>query len=205
MTGISADERANVLIEALPYIRRFEGQIVVVKYGGNALDGGSDLAQFANDIVLLHTVGVRPVVVHGGGPQISDLLRRLGKTTEFRNGLRVTDAETMQAVRMALIGQVNPTIVAAINAHGPVAVGVSGEDGGLLLAGPITDDLGFAGHVREVRPELLHRLLGDGFVPVMATVWSAVQHQRRLRCCVSRGRARCRQGGVPHRYRRYLS
>jgi acetylglutamate kinase len=167
---ISPDERAAVLTEALPYIRRFTGQVVVVKYGGNALDGGSDLAKFAEDIVLMHTVGVRPVVVHGGGPQITDLLKRLGMTTEFRNGMRVTDAETMVAARMVLIGQVNPTIVAAINAHGSVAVGVSGEDGGLLRAEALDPELGFAGKVKEVRPLLLHRLLDDGFVPVVATV-----------------------------------
>jgi acetylglutamate kinase len=167
---ISPDERASVLTEALPYIRRFTGQVVVVKYGGNALDGGSDLAKFAEDIVLMHTVGIRPVVVHGGGPQITDLLKRLGMTTEFRNGMRVTDAATMVAARMVLIGQVNPTIVAAINAHGSVAVGVSGEDGGLLRAEALDPELGFAGKVKEVRPELLHHLLDDGFVPVVATV-----------------------------------
>jgi acetylglutamate kinase len=167
---ISPDERAAVLTEALPYIRRFTGQVVVVKYGGNALDGGSDLAKFAEDIVLMHTVGIRPVVVHGGGPQITDLLKRLGVATEFRNGLRVTDAETMVAARMVLIGQVNPTIVAAINAHGSVAVGVSGEDGGLLRAEALDPQLGFVGKVKEVRPLLLHRLLDDGFVPVVATV-----------------------------------
>jgi acetylglutamate kinase len=115
-------------------------------------------------------VGIRPVVVHGGGPQITDLLKRLGMTTEFRNGMRVTDAATMVAARMVLIGQVNPTIVAAINAHGSVAVGVSGEDGGLLRAEALDPELGFAGKVKEVRPELLHHLLDDGFVPVVATV-----------------------------------
>src|SRR3954451_12743620 len=137
--------KADVLVEALPYIRRFAGKTVVVKYGGNALAGASDsdaLALFAEDIVLMHAVGMRPVVVHGGGPQISDLMARLGKQSEFRNGLRVTDGETVDIVRMVLIGQVNPQLVAAINVHGPLAVGVSGEDAGLIRAVAHDVDLG---------------------------------------------------------------
>jgi acetylglutamate kinase len=126
-----ATEKAAVLVEALPYIRRFAGRTVVVKYGGNAI-AGSDadraLALFAEDIVLMRSVGMRPVVVHGGGPQISDLMGRLGKAPEFRGGLRVTDAETVDIARMVLRGQVNPQLVSAINVHGPLAVGVSGED-----------------------------------------------------------------------------
>ena len=134
MSLTSATDKAAMLVEALPYIRRFAGQVVVVKYGGNALAGateGDALALFAQDIVLMHQVGMRPVVVHGGGPQINELMRRLGKQAEFRNGLRVTDADTVDIVRMVLIGQVNPQLVAAINVHGPLAVGVSGEDAGL--------------------------------------------------------------------------
>ncbi|MEZ5248520.1 MAG: acetylglutamate kinase [Ilumatobacteraceae bacterium] len=130
MSAVRAGERAAVLVEALPYIQRFAGQVVVVKYGGNALAGASDddaLALFAEDLVLMRAVGMRPVVVHGGGPQISDLMQRLGKVTEFRNGLRVTDAETVDIARMVLIGQVNPQLVAAVNVHGPIAVGVSGR------------------------------------------------------------------------------
>ena len=126
----AASLKASVLVEALPYIRRFVGKIVVVKYGGNALAGTSDddaLSLFAEDIVLMRVVGMRPVVVHGGGPQISELMERLGKKPEFRNGLRVTDAETVDIARMVLIGQVNPQLVAAINVHGPFAVGVSGR------------------------------------------------------------------------------
>ncbi|MGZ4741229.1 MAG: acetylglutamate kinase, partial [Ilumatobacteraceae bacterium] len=166
-------ERAATLVEALPYIRRFAGQVVVVKYGGNALAGASDddaLALFAQDIVLMHQVGMRPVVVHGGGPQISELMARLGKTSEFRRGLRVTDGETVDIVRMVLIGQVNPQLVAAINVHGPLAVGVSGEDAGLIRAVARDADLGFVGDVESINPTILNALLGDGFIPVVATI-----------------------------------
>ena len=173
MTGAAAAERAATLVEALPYIRRFAGQVVVVKYGGNALAGASDndaLALFAQDIVLMHQVGMRPVVVHGGGPQISELMGRLGKTSEFRNGLRVTDGDTIDIVRMVLIGQVNPQLVAAINVHGPLAVGVSGEDAGLIRAVARDADLGFVGDVKSINPMILNALLDDEFIPVVATI-----------------------------------
>jgi len=169
----AAGEKAATLVEALPYIRRFRGQVVVVKYGGNALAGASNhqaLSLFAEDIVLMRAVGLRPVVVHGGGPQISDLMARLGKETEFRDGLRVTDAETVDIARMVLIGQVNPQIVAAINVHGPVAVGVSGEDAGLIKAAARNPDLGFVGDVTSINPTILLGLLEDEFVPVVATI-----------------------------------
>jgi len=165
--------RAEVLIEALPYIRRFADQIVVVKYGGNALAGASEddaLTLFAQDVVLMRLVGLKPVVVHGGGPQISDLMSRLGKTTEFRNGLRVTDAETVDIARMVLIGQVNPQIVAAMNVHGSFAVGVSGEDAGLIKATARDPELGFVGDVASIDPSILRRLLADEFIPVVATI-----------------------------------
>ena len=166
-------DKAAVLVEALPYIRRFAGQVVVVKYGGNALAGASDddaLSLFAEDIVLMRQVGMRPVVVHGGGPQISELTKRLGKQTEFRNGLRVTDAETVDIARMVLIGQVNPQLVAAINVHGTLAVGVSGEDAGLIRAVARDPELGFVGDVDAVDPTILHSLLDDGFIPVVAPI-----------------------------------
>jgi acetylglutamate kinase len=170
---MSAADRAAVLIEALPYIQRFAGQVVVVKYGGNALAGASDddaLALFAQDLVLMRAVGMRPVVVHGGGPQISELMTRLGKTTEFRNGLRVTDAETVDIARMVLIGQVNPQLVAALNVHGPVAVGVSGEDAGLIRAVARDPELGFVGDVAAINPVILQSLIVDQFIPVVATI-----------------------------------
>lgn len=170
---LSPESRAAVLIEALPYIRRFADKVVVVKYGGNALAGASEadaLALFAEDIVLMRLVGLKPVVVHGGGPQISALMTRLGKTTEFRDGLRVTDAETVDIARMVLSGQVNPQIVAAINVHGRFAVGVSGEDATLITASAKDPELGFVGDVEKINPGILQRLLDDEFVPVVATI-----------------------------------
>ena len=175
-----AGDRAATLVEALPYIRRFAGQVVVVKYGGNALAGASDddaLALFAQDIVLMRQVGMRPVVVHGGGPQISDLMTRLGKVTEFRNGLRVTDAETVDIVRMVLVGQVNPQLVSAINVHGPLAVGVSGEDAGLIRAVVRDPELGLVGDVEAINPTILNALLDDEFIPVVATIGTDVSGQ----------------------------
>ena len=171
--GTDIRQRADVLVEALPYIRRFAGKTVVVKYGGNAIAGTSGhdaLEVFAQDIVLMRLVGMRPVVVHGGGPQISSLMARLGKTTEFRAGLRVTDAETVDIARMVLVGQVNPQLVGAINAHGDYAVGVSGGDAGLLRATPHDGDLGFVGNVDAVNPRILEGLLADEFIPVVATI-----------------------------------
>ena len=156
------------------------GKVVVVKYGGNALAGSSDgdaLSLFAQDIVLMHAVGMKPVVVHGGGPQISALMTRLGKVTEFRNGLRVTDAETVDIARMVLVGQVNPQIVAAINVHGPLAVGVSGADAGLIVAAPRDVDLGFVGDVTSVNPTIVNRLLNEDLIPVIATIGSDASGQ----------------------------
>ncbi|MEP7203055.1 MAG: acetylglutamate kinase [Ilumatobacteraceae bacterium] len=180
MSGAAAADRAATLVEALPYIRRFADQVVVVKYGGNALAGASEvdaLALFAQDIVLMRQVGMRPVVVHGGGPQINELMGRLGKQSEFRNGLRVTDGETVDIVRMVLIGQVNPQIVAAINVHGPLAVGVSGEDAGLIRAVARHVDLGFVGDVDSINPTILNALLDDEFIPVVATIGTDVRGQ----------------------------
>ncbi len=180
MSSAGAADRAATLVEALPYIRRFADQVVVVKYGGNALAGASDddaLALFAQDIVLMRQVGMRPVVVHGGGPQISELMGRLGKQSEFRNGLRVTDGETIDIVRMVLIGQVNPQLVAAINVHGPLAVGVSGEDAGLIRAVARHADLGFVGDVESINPTILQALLDDEFIPVVATIGTDIDGQ----------------------------
>jgi acetylglutamate kinase len=170
-----AAAKTEVLIQALPYIKRFADKIVVVKYGGNALAGATSdeeaLAVFAQDVVMMHAVGMRPVVVHGGGPQISSMMKRLGKESEFRNGLRVTDAETVDIARMVLRGEVNPKIVAAINVHGPLAIGVGGEDGGLLTATPTGDgSLGFVGDVSAVNPAIIKRLLAEELIPVVATI-----------------------------------
>jgi acetylglutamate kinase len=165
----AASQRADVLVEALPYIQRFRGRVVVVKYGGNAMVDPALAASFAEDIVLMHSVGLRPVVVHGGGPQISQLMERLGKVPEFRDGQRVTDAETVDIARMVLVGKVNRDIVGAINVHGPLAVGVSGEDAGLILATARNPDLGFVGDVAAVNPSILERLLAEELIPVVST------------------------------------
>lgn len=167
-----AHDRAEVLVEALPYIRRFRGSVVVVKYGGNAMVDPDLAEQFAADIVLLHAVGLRPVVVHGGGPQIGDLMARLGKEPEFRDGLRVTDAETLDIARMVLVGKVNRDIVAAINVHGPLAVGLSGEDAGLIVASARNPALGFVGDVARVNPAIIERLLAEELIPVLSTIGS---------------------------------
>lgn len=167
--------KAATLVEALPYIRRFVGKTVVVKYGGNALAGTSEhdaLTLFAEDIVLMRLVGMQPVVVHGGGPQISEMMARLGKQAEFVEGLRVTDAETVEIARMVLKGQVNPQLVAAINVHGNYAVGVSGVDGGLIRAEVRDPQLGFVGDVTAINPEVLRGMLDNEFVPVIATIGS---------------------------------
>jgi len=164
---------AQVLIEALPYIQRFAGQTVVVKYGGNALSGtehADPLDVFAQDIVLLRAVGIRPVVVHGGGPQINAMLDRLGVKSEFRDGRRVTDDATMQVVRMVLTGEVNPSIVSAITSQGGRAVGLSGADDGMISVVQRDSALGFVGDVTGVRTAVLEQLLDDGCIPVIATI-----------------------------------
>ncbi len=173
----TAEARAAVLIEALPYIQRFRGRTVVVKYGGNAMVDPGLAATFAEDVVLMHSVGLRPVVVHGGGPQISDLMARLGKVPEFRDGQRVTDAETVDIARMVLVGKVNREIVASINLHGSLAVGVSGEDAGLIVAGARHPDLGFVGDVQAVNPAILERLLAEDLIPVVSTMGADAQGQ----------------------------
>lgn len=163
---------ADVLIQALPYIRRFAGKSIVVKLGGAAIDDELDRA-LAQDVLLLQSVGVRSVLVHGGGPQVDEVMRKMNKEPEFRDGLRVTDAETLEIVRMVLVGKVNRDLVATINREAleePVAVGVSGEDGGLLTAIPRESTLGFVGDVESVRASLLHQLLDDGLLPVVSTV-----------------------------------
>jgi acetylglutamate kinase len=172
-------EIATVLVEALPYIRQFAGKSVVVKLGGAAIDKKSDLA-LAQDVLLLRSVGVRCVLVHGGGPQVDTMLRRVGKEPEFRDGLRVTDEETLEIVRMVLVGKINRDLVATINGQAgdePVAVGISGEDAGLLTVTPANPALGFVGNVTAVRAELIHRLLDDGLTPVISTIGANAEGQ----------------------------
>lgn len=174
---LAAQDKAATLIEALPWIQRFAGSTMVIKYGGNAMVNDELRQAFAEDIVFLHHVGVHPVVVHGGGPQISALLARLGIKSEFKGGLRVTTPEAMDAVRMVLTGQVGRELVGMINSHGPYAVGLSGEDGGLLQAvrtGTVVDgeevDLGLVGEVVGVNPGAILDLIEAGRIPVISTV-----------------------------------
>jgi acetylglutamate kinase len=162
--------KAAVLAEALPYIREFTGRTVVVKYGGHAMDDPALADLFAQDVVLMRLVGMNPVVVHGGGPQITDLMQRLGKQATFVDGQRVTDAETVDIVRMALVGKVNREVVATINRHGPYAVGLSGEDAGLISVVPRDPRLGFVGDVAAVDPDILDKLIGQELIPVIAGV-----------------------------------
>ena len=169
--------RAAVLVDALPWLKEFYGQVVVIKYGGNAMVDDTLKRAFAEDMVFLRHVGIRPVVVHGGGPQVSAMLSRLGIATEFRAGLRVTTPEAVDVVRMVLVGQVGRELVGLINEHGPHAVGLSGEDGGLFLAQrtqPVVDgepvDVGLVGDVVQVRPSAVLDLVTAGRIPVVSTV-----------------------------------
>jgi acetylglutamate kinase len=168
---------AEMLLEALPYIQRFRGKVVVVKYGGAAMTDPELSTLFAQDVVLMRSVGMRPVVVHGGGPQIGSLMKRLGMVPEFRDGLRVTDAETLDVARMVLVGKVNRDIVSAINVHGPLAVGLPGEDAGLITASARHPDLGYVGNVDSVNPGILDRLLAEELIPVVATIGTDMEGQ----------------------------
>jgi len=178
LTGNTAAEKAKILAEALPYIRRFHGKTIVIKYGGNAMTDDKLKNSLAHDVVLLKLVGINPVVVHGGGPQIDDLLKQLGKKGEFVQGMRVTDAETMEVVEMVLGGQVNAEIVNLINQHGGRAVGLTGKDGGLIRAKKMLVrangdseekiDIGQVGEVDTIDPEIVHHLLTHDFIPVIA-------------------------------------
>ena len=169
--------KSDVLVEALPYIQRFRGRVVVVKYGGAAMTDPDLAALFAQDVVLMRSVGMRPVVVHGGGPQIGELMQRLGMEPEFRQGLRVTDADTLDVARMVLVGKVNRDIVSAINVHGPLAVGLSGEDAGLITASARDPELGYVGDVEAVNPGIIDRLLAEELVPVVATIGTDLEGQ----------------------------
>lgn len=166
----NAKDAVEVLLQALPFIEKFRGSVVVVKFGGNAMSSPELFADFAKDIVMMHRVGMKPVVVHGGGPQIGEWLRRIGKETEFVDGRRVTDAETLEIAQMVLIGKVNSDIVTALNTYGPVALGLAGTDAMLLTAEARDDALGFAGTVTKVNPELISRTLMMDLIPVIATI-----------------------------------
>jgi acetylglutamate kinase len=180
--ALSSTVKAEVLAEALPYIRRFHGRTVVVKYGGNAMTDERLKRSFAHDVVLLRLVGINPVVVHGGGPQIEQLLAKVGKKGEFVQGMRVTDEETMDIVEMVLAGQVNKEIVELINQAGGKAVGLTGQDGGLVRARKmlleskdtpgVRIDIGQVGEIESIDPAIIQTLTGNGFIPVIAPIAS---------------------------------
>ncbi len=183
LTAEAAGNVAHVLTEALPYIQRFRGKTIVIKYGGNAMVDEALKAGFARDVVLMKLVGINPVVVHGGGPQIGDLLKRLGKQSEFVQGMRVTDAETMDVVEMVLGGLVNKEIVNLINRHGGSAVGLTGKDGDLIRARklnltranpeaqvPEIIDIGHVGEVQSIDASVVDMLLHGNFIPIVAPI-----------------------------------
>lgn len=165
-------EEAGILVQALPYIQAYSGKIVVIKYGGNAMIDEDLKKGVARDIVLMHCVGMRPILVHGGGPEISSLMKKMGKEPEFVNGLRVTDAETMEIVEMVLAGKTNKGIVSLINGEGAQAIGLSGKDANLIVAEKADGevDLGFVGKVTEINPDILLDLLQHGYIPVISSV-----------------------------------
>ncbi|WP_051585778.1 acetylglutamate kinase [Caldanaerobius polysaccharolyticus] len=169
---MEAIEKANILVEALPYIKNFRGKTFVIKYGGNAMVDDRLKHMVMEDIVLLKFVGINPVIIHGGGPEINDVLRKLGKKPQFVNGLRVTDRETMEVVEMVLTGKVNKEIVSYINRYGGKAIGLSGKDGGLVTAGKdlSNGDLGFVGYVKDVNTEVIQLLVREDYIPVIAPV-----------------------------------
>ena len=166
----SPERRAGVLVETLPYITRFAGRVVVVKLGGNAMESDQLSDQFAQDIVLMHSVGIKPVVVHGGGPQIGALVERLGLSTEFKDGQRVTDKETLEIAQMVLVGKVNADIVSSINVHSPVAVGLSGGDSNLIEAIQRDSSLGYVGDVKKINPSIVECLMEENLIPVISTI-----------------------------------
>ncbi len=184
-TPIAPALQAQILAEAMPYIRRFHGRMLVIKYGGNAMTDPLLKQSFARDVVLLKLVGMNPVVVHGGGPQIEQLLSRVGKKGEFIQGMRVTDSETMDIVEMVLAGQVNKEIVELINTAGGRAVGLTGQDGGLIRARKLRMklpeqpgeevDIGQVGEIETIDPGIVHTLTSNGFIPVIAPIGSGAE------------------------------
>lgn len=182
MPKINDLEKANILIEALPYIQKFKGSTVVIKYGGHAMVDQDLKSKVMLDIILLQLVGIRPVIVHGGGPEINAMLERVGKESTFVRGLRVTDEETMEIAAMVLVGKLNTEIVSMLNNAGGKAVGLNGQDARLLVAGkkPLKVekedgeiehvDLGYVGEVKQVSPEIMISLLSQGYIPVISPI-----------------------------------
>ncbi|MBO7369367.1 MAG: acetylglutamate kinase, partial [Clostridia bacterium] len=170
--SFSNAQRAEILTQALPYIKRYTGQIVVIKYGGNAMINESLKEQVMEDIVLLSLVGVKVVLVHGGGPEITEVMEKVGKKAEFVDGLRVTDKETVDIVQMVLSGKINKSLVSFLETKGGKAMGISGVDGKLIRAKMKDERLGFVGEITKVNVEPIHDLLHKGYVPVVSTIAS---------------------------------
>ena len=168
--GITHEQRATILMEALPYIQKYHNKVVVIKYGGSAMLHEELKRQVMGDIALLHHVGIRVVVVHGGGPEISDLLGRMGRTSEFIGGLRVTDKETAEVVQMVLAGKINKGLVNLMECFGRHAIGLSGLDGGMILARQLDERLGFVGEIVGVDPAPVQCLLENGYIPIISTI-----------------------------------
>lgn len=169
---ISTSDRADVLVQALPYIRRHAGETVVIKYGGNAMVSEELKSAVMNDIVLMHLVGINVVLVHGGGPEINEMLQKTGKESRFVNGLRYTDRETMEIVQQVLAGKVNKDLVHLLERAGGKAIGLCGIDGSMLKADRLVsgEDLGYVGEIREVNPDILRKTVADGYIPIISTV-----------------------------------
>ncbi len=167
---IDYDVRANVMIEALPYLQKYNNKVVVVKYGGNAMTNDKLKHAFMEDIVMLSTVGIKVVLVHGGGPEINDMLKRIGKESKFVNGLRYTDEETVDIVQMVLAGKVNKDLVSMLESHGGTAIGLCGLDGNLIEAEQLDPDLGYVGEINAVNPKIIQNALDNGYIPVISTV-----------------------------------
>ncbi len=167
---IDHDVRANVMIEALPYLQKYNNKVVVVKYGGNAMTNDKLKHAVMEDIVMLSTVGIKVVLVHGGGPEINDMLKRIGKESKFVNGLRYTDEETVDIVQMVLAGKVNKDLVSMLESHGGTAIGLCGLDGNLIEAEQLDPDLGYVGEINAVNPKIIQNALDNGYIPVISTV-----------------------------------
>ena len=167
---IDYDVRANVMIEALPYLQKYNNKVVVVKYGGNAMTNDKLKHAVMEDIVMLSTVGIKVVLVHGGGPEINDMLKRIGKESKFVNGLRYTDEETVNIVQMVLAGKVNKDLVSMLESHGGTAIGLCGLDGNLIEAEQLDPNLGLVGEITAVDPKIIQTALDNGYIPVISTI-----------------------------------
>ncbi len=167
---IDYDVRANVMIEALPYLQKYNNKVVVVKYGGNAMTNEKLKHAVMEDIVMLSIVGIKVVLVHGGGPEINDMLKRVGKESRFVNGLRYTDEETVDIVQMVLAGKVNKDLVSMLESHGGAAIGLCGLDGNLIEAEQLDPELGLVGEITEVKPKIIQNALDNGYIPVVSTI-----------------------------------